>query len=186
MQSRNVMKLAMSGLLVALGLIIPMFSPVKILIEPASFTLASHVPIFIAMFISPAVAVFVAIGTTIGFLFGGFPIIVVLRAATHIVFTLIGSLYIHKISKSSLSFIKLRIFSFCIAIVHAVGELFVVSVFYFNGNISPAHVERGFLISVLLLVGLGTVIHSMIDFEIARIILYPLKKQKNLAEYFTN
>jgi len=163
-----------------------MFSPVKIVIEPASFTLASHVPIFIAMFISPAVAVFVAIGTTIGFLFGGFPIIVVLRAATHIFFTLIGSLYIHKISKSNLSFVKLRIFSFCIAIIHAVGELVVVSVFYFNGNISPAHVEQGFTLSVLLLVGLGTVIHSMIDFEIARIILYPLKKQKNLAEYFTN
>jgi len=136
------------------------------------------------MFISPAVAVSVAAGTTIGFLFGGFPIIVVIRAATHIIFALAGSLYIHKISKNGLSFIKLRIFSFCVAIIHAVGELVVVSVFYFGGNISPAHIEQGFFMSVLLLVGLGTVIHSMIDFEIARITLIPLKKQKNIDEHF--
>jgi len=63
-----------------------------------------------------------------------------------------------------------------------VGELVVVSFFYFSGNISPAHIERGFTMSVLLLVGLGTVIHSMIDFEIANITLLALKKQKNLAE----
>jgi len=136
------------------------------------------------MFISPAVAVSVAAGTTIGFLFGGFPLIVVLRAATHIIFALAGSLYIQKISINNLSAINLRIFSFCIAVIHAVGELVVVSIFYFGGNISPAHIEHGFFISVLLLVGLGTIIHSMIDLEIAHIILLPLKKQKNLAEYF--
>jgi niacin transporter len=177
------MKLAMSGLLIAIGLIIPMFSPVKILIEPASFTLASHVAVFIAMFISPTVAVAVAAGTTLGFLFGGFPIIVVLRAATHIVFAFMGSYYIHKMSKSNLSVMKLRVFSLCVAAVHAIGELVVVSVFYMGGNISDAHIEQGFAMSVLLLVGLGTVVHSMVDFEIARIIIYPLKKQKNLSEY---
>jgi len=184
MQSQNTVKLAMSGLLIAIGLIIPMYSPVRILIEPASFTLASHVAIFIAMFISPAVAVSVAVGTTVGFFFGGFPIIIVLRAATHIIFALVGSLYIQKISNKGLSAVNLRIFSFIIAAIHAVGELVVVSVFYFDGNISPAHIEQGFVMSVLLMVGVGTVIHSMIDFEIAQIILFPLRKQKNLAEYF--
>jgi niacin transporter len=178
------MKLAMSGLLIAIGLIIPMFSPVRILIEPASFTLASHVAIFIAMFISPTVAVAVAAGTTLGFLFGGFPIIVVLRAATHIGFAFMGSFYIHEILMSNFSAIKLRVFSLCVAAVHAVSELVVVSVFYMGGNVSFAHIEQGFVMSVLLLVGLGTVIHSMIDFEIANIILYPLKKQKTLSGYF--
>ena len=176
MKNENAMKLAITGILIALGLIIPMFSPVKILIEPASFTLASHVAIFFAMFISPAVAVSVAVGTTIGFLLGGFPIIIVFRAATHIIFALIGSLYVHKISKERLSAIHLRIFSFCIAAVHAAGELAVVSIFYFGGNISPAHTEKGFVVSVLLLVGLGTVIHSMIDFEISRAVMLPIKR----------
>jgi niacin transporter len=161
-----------------------MFSPVRIILEPASFTLASHVVIFIAMFMSPAIAVSVAVGTTIGFLFGGFPIIVVLRAATHVVFALLGSLYLHKISKNSLSPVNLRIFSFCIAIIHSVCELIVVTVFYFGGSVSSAFYEQGFLTSVLLLVGLGTIIHSMVDFEISRIILFPLKKQHSLSEYF--
>ena len=178
------MKRAMSGLLTAIGLIIPMFSPVKIIIEPASFTLASHVAIFIAMFISPAVAVSVAAGTAIGFLLGGFPIIIVLRAASHIIFAFMGSIYIHKISKNRLSAINLRVFSFFIAAIHSVCELVVVSTFYFGGNISSAHLEKGYFMSVLLLVGLGTLIHSMIDFEIAHIVLLPLKKQKNLAIYF--
>lgn len=178
------MKLTMSGLLIAIGLIIPMYSPVRIVIEPASFTLASHVAIFIAMFISPAVAVSVAAGTTVGFFIGGFPIIVVLRAATHIVFALMGSLYIHKISIKNLSSVELRVFSFFVAAIHAAGELVIVSSFYLSGNISPAHLEQGFVMSVLLLVGLGTIIHSMIDFEIAHLIISPLKKQKYLAEYF--
>ena len=184
MKNKNTMKLAITGMLIAIGLIIPMFSPVKIIIEPASFTLASHVAIFIAMFISPAVAVSVSIGTTMGFFFGGFPIIVVLRAATHIIFSLAGSLYIHKISKKRLTALKLRIFSFCIAIIHAVGELVVVSIFYFGKNIGPAYIKQGFITSVLLLVGLGTVIHSMVDLEIANVIMIPLKKI--LPDYFVD
>jgi len=173
----NTIKLTVTGLLIAIGLIIPMFSPFKILIEPASFTLASHVAIFIAMFISPAIAVSVAVGTTLGFLLGGFPIIIVFRAATHIIFVLCGSIYLHKILKKDLSAVNLRIFSFCVAAIHAAGELVVVSIFYFGGNISAAHIEKGFIVSVLLLVGLGTVIHSMVDFEIANIVMIPVKKR---------
>ena len=40
----------------------------RITIGPASFTLASHVPVFIAMFISPVVAIAVSLGTGFGFL----------------------------------------------------------------------------------------------------------------------
>ena len=184
MKNQDIMKLTMSGLLIAIGFIIPMFSPVKIILEPASFTLASHLAIFIAMLISPAMAVSVAFGTSIGFFLGGFPLIVVLRASSHIVFALMGALYLHKVSKNKLSAVKFRVFSLCIAAVHALGELVVVSVFYFGGNVSNAYHEQGFVMSVLLLVGLGTVIHSMIDFEIALNIVSPLKKQKNLVEFF--
>jgi niacin transporter len=87
-----------------------------------------------------------------------------------------GSLYLHKISKERLSAARLRLFSLCVASIHALGELIIVSLFYFGGNISPAHLEQGFITSVLLLVGLGTVIHSMVDFEIARVVILPLKK----------
>jgi len=183
MKHQRTIKIAVSGLLIAIGLIIPMFSPIKVVLEPASFTLASHVAIFIAMFISPIMAVAVALGTALGFFMGGFPVIIVLRAATHVVFAFLGSLYLHKVSKQELSALQLRVFSFCVAVVHALGELMVVSEFYFGGNISQVYLEQGFLSSVLLLVGLGTVIHSMVDFEIARLVILPLKKQVSLSGY---
>jgi len=176
MKNQIIRKLTIAGMLIAIGLIIPMFSPIKIILEPASFTLASHVAIFIAMFFSPLMAVAVALGTTIGFFMGGFPIIIVLRASTHVIFAFIGAFYLHKVLKKEPSIIELRIFSFIIAIIHALGELMIVSVFYFGGNINPAYTEQGFISSVLLLVGLGTVIHSMVDFEIARLVILPLKK----------
>ena len=90
----NTFQLALAGMLIAIGIVIPMFSPIKIIIEPASFTLASHVPVFIAMFISPMMAAAVALGTTLGFLLGGFPLTVVLRALTHVIFATIGAWYL--------------------------------------------------------------------------------------------
>lgn len=174
------MRLSISGLLIAVGIIIPMFSPLKIILEPASFTLASHVAIFIAMFISPGMTAAVAVGTTLGFFLGGFPLVVVLRAASHIVFAMVGSLYLQRrVSDVNSSSLKLRVFSFLIALTHAVCELIVVSVFYFNGNMSAVYYQNGFLMSILLLVGLGTVIHSMIDFEIAHVVTLALQKQKH-------
>ena len=50
--------------------------------------------IIVAMFVSPFVAITVALGTTFGFLLGGFPIAVVLRALSHVVWATIGSLYL--------------------------------------------------------------------------------------------
>ena len=58
--------MVIAALLCAIGIIIPLFSPLKIILEPMSFTLASHVPTFLAMFISPVTAIFVSIGTAIG------------------------------------------------------------------------------------------------------------------------
>ncbi|MCL1912326.1 MAG: hypothetical protein FWG10_00230 [Eubacteriaceae bacterium] len=177
---KNVQKMIISGLLIAIGLIIPMFSPVKIVLGPASYTLASHVAIFIGMLISPSVAIAVAIGTTIGFFFGGFAIVIVLRAASHLIFAVIGSYYIHKVTIDALTPIKARIFSFFIGLIHGAAEVAVVSTFFFGGSLSPAYAERGFFVSVILLVGIGTVIHSMVDFEFAWIIQRLLRKQKFL------
>jgi len=180
-QNQNILMLTISSVLIAVGVIIPIFSPVRIVLEPASFTLASHVVIFIAMFISIKMAAAVSIGTTVGFFLGGFPIVVVLRAATHLIFATLGAFYLHRIAKDKLSAVSLRVFSFVIGVIHGASELVVVTIFYFGGRVSPAHFEQGFFMSVFLLVGVGSVIHSMVDFEIARIVTFPLKKQKTLA-----
>ena len=108
---------------------------------------------------------------------GGFPPVVVLRAASHIIFATAGALYLQKVWKVRESAVELRAFSLAVALTHAICELIVVSIFYFGGNIGAAYYQQGFLLSVLLLVGLGTVIHSMIDFEIALVVYMALKKQ---------
>ena len=157
-------ELAISGLLIAVGIIIPLFSPVKIVLEPASFTLASHVPIFLALFISPYVALSVAVGTTMGFAFAGFPPVVVARAASQLVFATLGALYLKRHPLESMSPVRQRAFSLCIGAVHALGEVAVAGAFYLSGALSG----QSFLMSILVLVGLGTALHSMFDFEIAR------------------
>ena len=95
-KSKSLYHLALAGVLCAIGIIIPIFSPVKIRLDPMSFTLASHVAIFLAMFISPAVGVAVSVGTTLGFLVGGFTMPVVLRALTHVVWVALGAYYLQK------------------------------------------------------------------------------------------
>jgi niacin transporter len=160
-----VRKITASALLIAIGLAIPLFSPIKIWLEPASFTLASHVPIFIAMFISPWVGVAVALCTAVGFLISATPVIAA-RALSHVIFTAIGSLWLKKRPQTLDTLKSAHIFSFLIGLIHASSELLAVFFFYFFG-IMPQ--SWGFY-NIMLLVGVGTVIHSMVDFEIALII----------------
>ena len=58
----RIQRMCVAALLCAIAILIPMISPVKIQLGPMSFTLGSHVAIFIAMFISPAVALTVELG----------------------------------------------------------------------------------------------------------------------------
>ena len=175
--SNNLFKLTATGLLIAIGIIIPMFAP-RVIIGPASYTLASHVAIFIAMFISPAVTLFVTIGTTAGFLFSGFPLVIVFRAASHIIWALPGALYLSRIDKFNIPWVKLRLFSFVIALVHGVGELGAVLLFFFGTYFPEGFAFTGILVTI----GLGTVVHSMVDLEIANVVRLVLQKQGRFRE----
>lgn len=90
MEHKNIYQLVLAGVLCAIGLVVPMVMP-KVIIGPMSFTLGAHVAIFLAMFISPKVAAAVCLGTTMGF-FVTTPLIIAARAATHIIFALVGAL----------------------------------------------------------------------------------------------
>lgn len=180
-----VQKITIAAILIAVGIIIPIFSPLKIPLYPASFTLASHVAVFIAMFVSPVVAGSVAIGTTIGFLLGGFPIVVVLRAATHLVFALGGAFYLQKHPYTLNSVPKSLTFSFLIGLLHAACEVVVCTLFYFGGALDTGNYETGFIVSIVLLVGVGSVIHSMVDFAIAQLIGNVLIRQRPLQPLFS-
>lgn len=170
MRNNKLLSMTISALLCAVGIVIPIISPIKITLEPASFTLASHVAIFIAMFISPLTALFVATGTTLGFLLAGFPIVVVMRAATHVIFALVGALFLKKYPDIVRNTKKTAVFSFLISILHGICEVAVVMPFYFGNNMSAGYYSKGFFTSVVLLVGVGTLVHSMIDYYLAHVI----------------
>ncbi|MGB4588200.1 MAG: hypothetical protein WBI17_03055 [Clostridiaceae bacterium] len=178
----KVYKMTTAALLCAIGIIIPLISPIRIVLEPASYTLASHVPIFIAMFISPATAVVVAIGTTAGFFISGFPIVVVLRAATHTIWAFLGAKVLEKREDLMDTVPKRLLFSFFVGLTHAVLEMMVVIPFYFGASMSKAYYAKGFFVSVVLLVGLGTVVHSMFDFFLSRLIWSPVNKTLSLKK----
>jgi len=173
----NIFKLTATGLLIAVGILIPMVFP-RVVIGPASYTLASHVAIFIAMFISPSVAVGVTLGTTAGFFLGGFPLVIVFRAASHIVWSLPGALYLSKIDKYNIPWVKLRAFSLIVALIHGVAEFGAVILFYF-GTAFPEGINLSWLLGFI---GLGTVVHSMVDLEIANVVRLVLQKQRHFKE----
>lgn len=162
----RIQKMCIAALLCAVGILIPLISPIKITIGPMSFTLASHVALFIALFISPSVALTVTLGTTLGFLLAGFPPVVVLRAASQIVFVLIGALALAKKPQQMQSAAGTFGFGFVLGMIHAVCEALVVTAFYFGGM----PMAQGFAYTVLGLVGVGTLVHSMVDFYIALLI----------------
>ncbi|MGI5936584.1 MAG: hypothetical protein ACOX7I_07280 [Oscillospiraceae bacterium] len=175
MRSTNVKKLVVAALLCAVGIIIPMYSPVKIVLEPASFTLGSHIAIIIAMFVSPFVAGAVAVGTALGFFLAGFHIVIVIRAASHIVFALIGAYILQKRPAILGSIPRAGLFSLLIAVIHGVCEVLVVMPFYY-GSMNAEEFTR----SVILLVGVGTVVHSMVDFILAYVIWRALRSSRIL------
>ncbi|EOI7831188.1 hypothetical protein ACMWM5_002864 [Enterococcus hirae] len=164
-----------------MGVIIPMVMP-KIMIPPASFTLASHVPIFIAMFFSPGIAITVALGTTFGF-FLTTPVIIALRALSHLIFAVIGSWYLQKkpeiVLKNgqfTLANWRFQSFNFVIGIIHSIAEMLVVSVFFFVGNMPETYYSEGYFYTVFILMGICGLIHSLVDYNIAYFVAGTLSK----------
>ena len=116
---------------------------------------------FLAMFISPKVAAAVCLGTTMGF-FVTTPLIIAARAATHIIFALVGALIIRRYPNIMESFVAGIGLNLGLAVLHALGEVLVVAPFFFSGYMfTPEQLSNGFIMSVIVLVGAGTVLHSV-------------------------
>lgn len=156
--------MTIAAVLTAVGIIIPMIMPIKVMIGPASYTLASHVPINMAMFVSPLVTAVVALGTTLGFQVAGFPVVIVARAFTHLIYASIGARIIQE-QKQILTRVSSRfLLNLGLNLVHALGEVLVVYLFTSFG-LSP--MSDNFFYVLVVLVGLGTLIHGMVDFELS-------------------
>jgi niacin transporter len=141
----NLKKMVISSLLIAMSIIIPVILPfLRVYIPPFSATLASHVPMFIAMFLGPFEATVVGIGSVVGFLFAIPDPIVAMRASSHIVVGYIGAKMIMK----KMSYGKVVAFT---APIHGIFEGLVVLIF--TGNI----------VLSIVVTGIGTIIHHVVD-----------------------
>lgn len=156
---KHMQVLVLASLLIAVGTVVPMLMP-KIIIGPMSFTLASHVAVMVAIFISPNVAIAVALGTTLGFFMAGFPFVVVMRALTHVIWAFIGAKYAQKNPQIFEKPFKTLQFNLMIAFIHALSEMIIVIPFYYGNGMDI----QTFAYMVFGLVGIGTIVHSSIDF----------------------
>ena len=166
--------MTMTALLTAIAILIPIVMPFKIVIPPASYTLGSHIAIFIAMFLSPLMAIFVILASSFGFLMAGYPMVIVFRAFSHIFFATLGAFYLKKFPETLENSKTSWIFNFILAIIHAIAEVLACVLFYAT---SGTNVENMFYV-LFVLVGFGTIIHSMVDYTLALTVFKVLRKRR--------
>lgn len=138
-------ELALGGLLTAFALLIPLvFGPyLRIIAGPFSATLASHLPLFLAVLISPMAAAMVGAASAFGFLITMGPIIAA-RALSHIFVGLVAAIMIRQGKPYYLALLAALP-------VHAGLEALVVIPFGFS------------LYEWGVLVGIGTALHHLMD-----------------------
>lgn len=153
----DIRKMTYAGLLTALAIIIPInFGFLKIQIPPFTATLAAHVPLFISMLLGPWVAVAVGLGSALGFLITS-PAVVAARAFMHVFVGLAGAILIKKkVPMTKVIFIT--------APIHGALEALAVIPFGFT------------VYKILVVIGIGTIIHHFIDGAIALVLIRVLSK----------
>ena len=166
--------MTLTALLTAIAILIPLVMPFKIVIPPASYTLGSHVAIFIAMFLSPWMAIFVIIASSLGFLMAGYTNVIVLRAFSHIFFGSLGAFYLQKHPQTLDNKKSSLIFNFVLGLVHAIAEVLACMIFYAS---TGTDLKNMFYV-LFVLVGFGTIIHSMVDYYLALAVYKALRKRR--------
>lgn len=139
----NTKNMVIAALLTALSIVIPLFS-YTIILPPFTATIASHVPVMIAMFINPFTAVLTGVGSMIGFLIKLGDPVVTARAGMHIIFALIGALMYQR-GMSVYLILLITMF------IHGISEALIV--LPFGWTLEKAGVT----------VGVGTMLHHIVD-----------------------
>lgn len=161
-------KLTLASILTALSVLIT-YSPLKLVLPFFTLTLGAHVPTMLAMFVSPWVTVMTVIGSCVGFFFtipAPNSVIVVTRAATHIIFALVG---MKMLEKNCNIFLVI----FVTAILHALAE--GIAVYILTPIILPNETAALTAGGIAIL---GTLLHHVIDAAITAPILLALTKAK--------
>ncbi|MCL2177059.1 MAG: hypothetical protein FWB72_03845 [Firmicutes bacterium] len=160
-------KITISAVLSSLSFVYIFFMP-TIDLGVWSFTPFSHLPLFVAAFISPYTALMTYLAVLLGFIASTPNPLVWLRAGSHIVFVVFLCLYVkYRGVKTTRDIIFLAIST---AILHAVFEIIAVLIGLavgFTVNTADYHL----VLFIVLVLGLGTVGHNTIDFFGARFVL---------------
>ncbi|MDV4150053.1 ECF transporter S component [Clostridium sp. AL.422] len=167
--SNRIRKMVFAAVLTAIAIIIPtQFGFLKIVLGPFTATIASHVPMFLAMLISPSVAIFVGLGSALGFFITA-PAVVAARAAMHIVVGYVGALIINK----NKNFKKAIILT---APIHGILEGLAVIPFGVSAY------------EFIVVVVIGTILHHLVDGVLSYSLATALAKarRKDLYEVFTS
>lgn len=145
------------AMLTALSILIPVSfgAYLRIYIPPFSATLGSHVPLFMAITVSPLVGAMVGVGSALGFLLILGPIVGA-RACIHILLGYVGA----KLFQKNQSLIKTLLY---ILPLHALGEALIVLPFGFDPY------------TAFVIVGIGTGLHHLMDTIIAVILFKTLR-----------
>ena len=161
-------EIVIAGLLVAIAFIIPLTLPNLSGLPEFSATPFAHVPLMVAMFINPTVAIFVALGTALSFFMKYIPI-VGLRALSHLLFAVVAAVLLKK-SKAKLNVLLTYIVTL---ILHVGAEAIIVALWFMffagTGLNSPLYVGTGIF-----------ALHHTFDFIVTLVIYYALKKAKVL------
>ena len=166
--NKRTKELVLAAILTAFSILIT-YSPVKLVLPAFTLTLASHVSTLLAMFISPWVTVMTIIGSCIGFAMtipAPNSIIVIARAASHIIFALVG---LKMIRDGKLNVILIVLIT---GILHALAE--GLAVFALTPVILPGEavaVAAGIAVA-------GTFVHHLIDCAICAPVALALGRAK--------
>lgn len=158
-------KMVVSALLVGLSVVIPYASLPVVPIPEFSVTLFAHVAILISMFLGVETAVLTGLGSVLGFYLKGAPPVVVMRAASHLIFLIIGAIMYKKMKKTKLNVVIIGVVT---GLIHALSEAIVVA-FWFK----TATISNTFMIGFPVFLA-----HHTFDFVMALIIFTALKKAK--------
>ena len=118
-------------------------------------------------------AIFVIVASSIGFLLAGYPIVIVLRAFSHIFFGTLGAFYLQKFPQTLDNAKSSLIFNFVLGLIHAIAEVLACIIFYAT---TGTDLKNMFYV-LFVLVGFGTIVHSMIDYYLALAVYKALKKR---------
>lgn len=161
-----------SSIVIGMSILIPFYTPFKLVIPPASYILFSYVPVFLALYYSRRLALCAVFSMSIALYSTHFPLSIVAECLSHLLLAIIGSTYIKNhadILSSVRSYIPFCIRMSCLV---ALGEMGVsMFIFFIKHDITPNTIFVAFI-----LVGGVALVHSSIDGMIGYILYKGINK----------